>query len=148
MKSSLGFSLTAPILKCLLCVRLVAAKCLCRLTADEHIMTPHGFYVSNRRCFVRYRPSKNCREDKGRVNIIGRTASLLIITGFFFAACRNGNTLHSFRHVQFDHHLRGILVSLPSAIIQDVARQSVVLAHQMTLKSGERKVLLDGDRLR
>lgn len=40
--------------------------------------------------------------------------------GCFFAVCRNSNSSHSLGHVQFDHHLGGILILLPTGVLKDV----------------------------
>lgn len=38
----------------------------------------------------------------------------------FFAATRNGNVSHFFGHILFDHHPGGVLIWLPTGVLDDV----------------------------
>lgn len=54
------------------------------------------------------------------MKIIARTKKALMMMTCFLAARRNGNASHCFGHVQLDHHRGGILVSLPTGVLEDV----------------------------
>lgn len=60
------------------------------------------------------------RDDKARVEMLSRTENALMTAACIFAACRNGDSSHSFAYLQFDRHSGGILVSLPIGVLEDV----------------------------
>lgn len=62
----------------------------------------------------------NCQDDKGRIEMIAGTESALMSLACFFAAFRNGNFSHSYENLQFDQHRGGILVFLPTIVLEDM----------------------------
>lgn len=68
---------------------------------------------------------KNYRDNKGRVEIISRMENALMTIGCYLAACRNGDSLYSVSHVQFDHHRGCILVPLSTGVLEYVEALSL-----------------------
>lgn len=62
----------------------------------------------------------NCRDCKGRAEIIVRTESALMTKACFFVTFPIGNSSHSFEHPQIDRHRGGILVPLPTGFREAV----------------------------
>lgn len=50
--------------------------------------------------------------------MIARTMNALTTMSCIFSACRNGNSTYSFGHVQFDYRHSGILILLPTGILE------------------------------
>lgn len=63
---------------------------------------------------------KKYQDEKSGVEIIAGTESALMIIGCFFTFYRNGNSLHSFGHIEFDDHRGGILDLFPTSLLEDV----------------------------
>lgn len=62
----------------------------------------------------------NCRDAKRCVEVIARAESTLMTMTRFSAAYQNGNSSHSFGHLQFDHHRCGILVPMLTSVLENV----------------------------
>lgn len=95
---------------------------LCPFADGVLAMTPRVYFIFRlHRCFRIVAEFINTAVmTRGVVEIVPRTGNASITIDRFFAACRNCNSSSSFRHVQFDHHLGGTLVSLPTGILDDV----------------------------
>lgn len=52
--------------------------------------------------------------------MIAQTENAVITMACFFTACRNRDTSHFFGHLQFDQHSDGIIVPLPTGVLEDV----------------------------
>lgn len=96
-------------------VFLSASGCLLRYDATRLLYVPTSTVFSY--CTGIY---NNCRFVKERVEMINRTENVLMTMVCFFAACWNRNSSHLFGNVLFDHHHCDILVSLMTAILEDV----------------------------
>lgn len=85
---------------------------------------------------------RNCRDDKGLVEIIARVESALMTIGCFFAACRNGSSTHLFDHFQLDHHRGGILVTMPTGVLEDFGVTGLYDAIRLAVHGPELRLLV------